>query len=147
MKFRYNDTDKVLISYGSDCGPEQIGFTTEDTELPNPNENLAFYKRTSLGVFERRPQSEIDAIQAINDFRFKRFWGYVFRNLSSDAIYALCGFEQPIESLWYHQNIAGIRPFIQGLVGKVLEPGSYTVTQVDIDVVIAGFAEQGVILP
>ena len=104
-------------------------------------------------------QADIDALKAqlaalpdvtpqsvyIAQFDWNAFWGQVFYELSPQATYALCGFEQPIQSLWAYPNIAGIRPFLQGLVGQTYN--NYTITQADLDIVLGAFTAQNIILP
>ena len=92
-----------------------------------------------MGLPDTIPQSYY-----IANFNFNTFWDYVYYNFSAQAAYALAGYEVVIQSMWYYPNISGIRPFIQGLVGQTLSPGNYVVQQSDMDVIVQGFALQGV---
>lgn len=138
-------TENQILNYEPSGVFTGFSYVDEDvtamSEVTPSQQDIDNFKSVLNGLPDTIPQKI-----AVNQFQFKRLWGYVFSQLSSQATYALCGFEQPIESLFYYPNIGGIKPFIQGLVGTTLPPGNYVVTQQDVDIIINGFLEQGVVL-
>ena len=78
-------------------------------------------------------------------FDFDTFWGQVYATLSFDAADALTQFSRAIELLWSYPNLPGIKPFLQSKVGRTYN--GYVVLQADVDLVVAAFTAQGVVLP
>jgi len=60
MKFKYRNSDNVLVCMGSDVGLVGVGEVVEDTTLDIPSDLLENYTRTSLGVFTRKNQADIN---------------------------------------------------------------------------------------
>lgn len=74
-----------------------------------------------------------------DSFDMKELWGYVFSQpVSQTALVNTLGIEDRIKSFWNYPNRSAIYPFLQALVA------SGKAEQGDLDIIVAGFAEQGV---
>ena len=152
MKLKYVTSTGEVVCMGAmpdlTAGTGETVVDVGDVSIPK-DLNWWMVDQTSTPTFRIKTQVEYDAwysaqTQAIKRFDFNAFLGQIYATLMPQATYALCGFERPIEALWSYPNIEGIRPFLQGLVGQVLNPGSYTVLQSDMDTIVAAFTAQGI---
>lgn len=138
MKFKYKDSDKVLIGIGSDVGTSGAGEVIEETVMTIPSDRIDFYERTALGVFSKRDQVVIDKIQAESDFSTYLMLGAMGLAFTGVDAVNLAPYLSAIQNYADFKNFKGIKDFIAGLVatGKATQAQATKLTEI--------FAQQGI---
>lgn len=141
MKIKYKDSDKVLIAMGSDVGYVGNGEVVEITQQQDiPSEPINFYKRTSSGIFERRPQDEIDNIELINNFSIVALSGGLATSFQPSDWARLDRMFGVVEKLCSNpfKNFSGLKEYLSAS----MKEGNCN--QSDIDKIKAVLNQQGI---